>query len=115
MPAIDIHFHIVPRPFLDALRRGDLRVIVEVTTLADRDGLIFHAPPHIVIEPNLAIRRRQYDEATLLASLTAQNLNAGADTPPPEFFLNWAPPELGELIARTMNDGMAALCTHVGA
>ncbi len=115
MPAIDIHFHIVPRPFLEALRRGDLSAIVEVTTLADRDALFFHAPPHIVIEPDLAIRPRQYDEATLLAAMAARQLDAAAVSSPPEFFLNWATPELGELIARTMNDGMAALArAHPG-
>lgn len=109
MTAIDIHFHIVPRPFLDALRRGDLRAAVEVETLDDRDTLIFHAPPDIVVEPDLAIRSRQYDERSLLGAMDARRLDAAAVSPPPELFLYWASPELGERIARTMNDGMAQL------
>jgi aminocarboxymuconate-semialdehyde decarboxylase len=109
--AIDIHFHIVPRAFLDAMRRGDLRPVVEVETLVDRDVLIFHAPPGIAIEPNASVRPSQYDERRLLEALDTRRLDAATVSPPPELFLYWAPPDLGLRIARTMNDAMAQLAT----
>lgn len=109
MPAIDIHFHIVPFSFVEAMRRGELRGAVEVDTQPDRDAMIFHAPPEIVVEQVTSVRPYQYDAEILLAAMDARRLDAAAVSPPPELFLYWATPELGELISRTMNDGMAQL------
>lgn len=109
MNAIDIHFHMVPFPFLEALRAGELRAAVEVETHRDRDALVFHALPDIVVEPEISVRPHQYDERALLAALDARRLDAAAVSPPPELLLYWASPELGERIARIMNDGMAQL------
>jgi len=109
MSAIDIHFHIVPFPFLEALRAGELCPAVEVETRRDRDDLVFHAPPDIVVEPEISVRPHQYDERTLLAALDARRLDAVAVSPPPELLLYWASPELGERIAQIMNNGMAQL------
>jgi aminocarboxymuconate-semialdehyde decarboxylase len=107
--AIDIHFHIVPFSFLEALRAGELRAAVEVETQRDHDALIFHAPPDIVVEPETSVRPHQYDEHILLAALYARRLDAAAVSPPPELLLYWASPEIGERLARIMNDGMAQL------
>jgi len=107
--AIDIHFHMVPLPFLEALRAGELRPAVEAGTQRDRDDLVFHAPPDIVLEPEISVRPHQYDERTLLAALDARRLDAAAVSPPPELLLYWASPEIGERIAHIMNDGMAQL------
>jgi aminocarboxymuconate-semialdehyde decarboxylase len=109
MTTIDVHFHVVPYGFLEALRRGDFRTTVEAETRADRDSLVFHAPPNIAVEPNVSIRSHQYDERDLLRAIGARRLDAAAISPPPELFLYWAKPELGGRIARTMNDGMAQL------
>lgn len=109
MNAIDIHFHIVPFPFLEALRAGELRAVVEAETQRDRDALVFHAPPDIVVEPGISVRPHQYDERILLAALDSRRLDAAAVSPPPELLLYWASPETGERIARIMNDGMAQL------
>jgi len=107
MNAIDIHFHTVPLPFLEALRAGELSPFVEVKTQRDRDDLVFHAPPDIVVEPEISVRPRQYDERTLLVALDTRRLDAAAVSPPPELLLYWTSPELGERIAQIMNDGMA--------
>ncbi len=109
MTTIDVHFHVVPYGFLEALRRGDFRAAVEAQTLSDRDALVFHAPPTTAIEPNVSVRSHQYDERDLLGAMDARRLDAAAISPPPELFLYWAKSELGGRIARTMNDGMAAL------
>jgi hypothetical protein len=55
--SIDVHFHIVPILFLEALRRGDLQAAVQAETQHDCDTLTFHAPPHIVLEPGISVRQ----------------------------------------------------------
>jgi aminocarboxymuconate-semialdehyde decarboxylase len=107
--AIDVHFHIVPLRFVDLLRRQALREIVDVEQAANVDRLQFRPPPGVVIEPDTAIRPHLYDPALILGALDRRKLDAAAVSPPPEFFLYWAPPEIGRLIARTMNDGFAEL------
>ena len=107
--SIDVHFHIVPILFLEALRRGDLQAAVQAETQHDRDTLTFHAPPHIVLEPGISVRPNQYDERMLLAAMDVRRLDAAAVSPPPELLLYWAPPDVGDRIARTMNDGLAQL------
>jgi aminocarboxymuconate-semialdehyde decarboxylase len=109
MRTIEIHFHVVPFPFLESLRRGDLSSVVEVETRRDHDALIFHAPPEIVVEPGISVRPHHCDEKLLLAAMDARRLDAAAISPPPELFLYWAAPETGGHIARIMNDGMAHL------
>ena len=109
MTTIDVHFHVVPSGFLEALRRDDFRAAVEVETLPDRDVLLFHAPQGTAVEPNVSVRPHQYDASILLRAMDARGLDAAAVSPPPELFLYWAKVDLGERIARTMNDGMAQL------
>jgi aminocarboxymuconate-semialdehyde decarboxylase len=107
--SIDVHFHIVPPRFVDLLRRQSLRQIVDVERKADVDRLQFRAPPDVAIEPDTSIRPHLYDSSLILDALHRRKLDAAAVSPAPEFFLYWAPPDLGDLIARTINDGMAEL------
>jgi aminocarboxymuconate-semialdehyde decarboxylase len=107
--AIDIHFHIVPPMFVDLVRRQELREIVDVARAPDVDRLTFRPPPGIVVEPDTAIRPRLFEPRLILDALDQRGLDAAAVSPPPEFFLYWAPPALGALIARTYNDGVAEL------
>lgn len=109
MTTIDVHFHIVPFGFVEALRRGEFQTAVEAQMLPDRDVLMFHAPHGTAVEPDVSVRAHQYDERTLLHAMDARRLDAAAVSPPPELFLYWAEPDVGERIARTMNDGMAEL------
>ena len=109
MTAIDMHFHVVPPTFVEALRRGDLAAIVESEALKDRERLTFRAPPGIVVEPDISLRPHQYDARMLMNAMSSRRLDAAAVSSPPELFLYWATPELGARIARTMNDGMAQL------
>jgi len=107
--AIDVHFHIVPPRFVDLVRGPVLREIVGIERAADVDRLQFRPPPGIAIEPDTAIRPHLYDPDLILAALDRRKLDAAAVSPPPEFFLYWAPPALGMLIARSFNDGFAEL------
>lgn len=107
--AIDIHFHAVPRRLADALRRRDFDEAVEVIASPDGERLEFHAPPSIVVEPGIRLKESQYDERQILAAMDQRKLDAAAVSLPPELFLNWTSPELGERLARTINDGFAEM------
>jgi aminocarboxymuconate-semialdehyde decarboxylase len=109
MDTIDIHFHIVPPRFVDLVRRQELREIVDVVVAPEVDRLTFRPPPGVVIEPDTAIRPHVFEPRLILDALDRRGLDAAAVSPPPEFFLYWAPPALGGLIARTFNDGVAEL------
>src|SRR5258706_8540588 len=107
--AMDVHFHVVPPAFAEALRQGAFAEIVSVTRSAAGESMVFHAPADVPVEPETELEPRQYDERLLLAALQERRLDAAAISPPPELFLYWAPPEIAERIARRMNDGMADL------
>lgn len=107
--AIDIHFHAVPRRLADALRRRDFDEAVEVIAFPNGERLEFHAPPGIVVEPGIRLKESQYDERQILTAMDQRKLDAAAVSLPPELFLNWTSPELGERLARTINDGFAEM------
>lgn len=112
MDAIDVHFHIVPQRFVDLVRGSALREIVAVERPQGETGvdlLRFLPPTGIAIEPDTSIRPHLYDPALILDALDRRGLDAAAVSPPPEFFLYWAPPALGVTIARAFNDGFAEL------
>jgi aminocarboxymuconate-semialdehyde decarboxylase len=101
-----VHFHVVPPDFADSLRRGAFREAVEVE---GRDRLRYHAPPGVPVEPDTTLDPELSDDRLILDGLRQRKLDAAALGPPPEMFFYWTAPELGERIARAMNDGMAAL------
>jgi aminocarboxymuconate-semialdehyde decarboxylase len=106
---IDIHFHAVPRRLADALRRGEFDEAVEVVGPAEDERLGFHAPPGVVVEPGIRLKQSQYDERQILQAMDQHRLDAAAVSLPPELFINWSSPELGERLARTINDGFAEM------
>jgi len=115
MPSIDIHFHAVPRRLADALRRRDFDEALEIVGSPEDGRLAFHAPPGVVVEPNIRLKPSQYDEQLILQAMDQRKLDAAAVSLPPELFLNWASPELGERLARTINDGFAEMArAHPG-
>jgi aminocarboxymuconate-semialdehyde decarboxylase len=109
MESIDVHFHVAPAPFMDAVRRGDFAGAVDVESRSGRDYLRWHAPAGVVVEPDTPLRADLHDERLIVEGLNARKLDAAAVGPPPTLFLYWTPPELGERIARAMNDAIAGL------
>ena len=109
MQTIDIHFHVAPSAFVDAVRRRDFFNVVEIDSATGADRLVFHAPPGVAIEPDSALRPHVYDADLILAAMDWRKLDAAAISLPPELLMYWAPPKLGARIARAMNDGMAEL------
>lgn len=109
MPVIDIHFHVVPPEFLTEARRGGFADAVTVHRSADKENFVFHAPDGVAVEPETEVEPRSYEPALILAALDERGLTHAAMSPAPELFIYWTPPELGIRIARSLNDGMAAL------
>jgi len=107
MPSIDIHFHAVPRRLADALRRRDFDEALEIVGSPEDGRLAFHAPPGVVVEPNIRLKPSQYDEQLILQAMDQRKLDAAAVSLAPELFLNWASPELRVRLACTLNGGFA--------
>jgi aminocarboxymuconate-semialdehyde decarboxylase len=107
--AIDIHFHAVPAPLVDALRRSAFAEIVEIVKGSDLDRMVFHAPEEVVVEPSVTIKPEQYEPRLLIEALEQRKLTGAAVSLPPELFLYWASPQIGERLARAANDGFAQM------
>ena len=107
--AIDIHFHATPRLLVDALRRRKFDEAVEIVDSPQGERLEFHAPPDVVVEPNIFLKSSHYDERSILQAMDQRKLDAAAVSLPPELFLNWTSPEFGERLARTITDGFAQM------
>src|ERR1700674_3993757 len=109
LTTIDVHFHVAPLGFIDAVRLGALSEAVEIDSATGADRVVFHAPPGIACEPDPFLRPHVYDAGLILAAMDRRKLDAAAISPPPELLMYWAPPALGARIAHAMNDGMAEL------
>ncbi len=109
MQSIDVHFHVVPPGFVDAVRRGTFAETVELERRGGADRMVYHAPPDVVLEPGTTLPPHLYDERLILDALDRRRLEAAALGPSPEEFYYWAPPAAGARIAAIQNDGMAEL------
>ena len=109
MESIDVHFHVVPPEFLDAVRRGRFRQAVEIERDAGGERMVHHAPEDVVVEPDTAVDPRLSDDRLILEGMDRRRLDAAAISLSPGLFFYWTEPELGEEIARAANDGMAAM------
>ncbi len=109
MKAVDIHFHVVPSLFIEAVRRGDLHEAVTIERSAGVERFDFHPPPGVPVEPDTDLQPEMYDEKLILAALDERKLDAAAISPAPEMFMTWAAPAVAERIARAMNNGLAHL------
>jgi aminocarboxymuconate-semialdehyde decarboxylase len=107
--SIDVHFHVTPPLFVEAVRRGAFGEVVEIERQDGGERWRFHPPPGVPVEPDIGVRADSSDDRLILQGLDARKLDAAAIGPPPEMFLYWADGATGARIARTMNDGMAAL------
>jgi aminocarboxymuconate-semialdehyde decarboxylase len=109
MESIDVHFHVVPPEFYEAVRRGAFRQSVEIERRGGAEHMVYHAPPGVVLEPGNEIDTRCSDVRLMLEGLDRRGLDAAAIGPSPGQFYYWADPELAEQVARVINDGIAAL------
>lgn len=109
MLAIDVHFHVLPPLFVDAARRHTFGDIVTVDAAKPTPELLFRPPPGVAVEPGPAVRPELFDRSRILAEMARRTLDAAAISPPPQLFAYWAPAEIGERIARAVNDGLAEM------
>jgi aminocarboxymuconate-semialdehyde decarboxylase len=109
MPAIDVHFHVLPPSFIDAVRRHAFDGMVEIDSSKATAELAFRPPPGVAVEQGPAVRPELFDRRLLLAEMDRRKLDAAAISPPPQLFAYWAPAEAGERIARAVNDGLAEM------
>jgi aminocarboxymuconate-semialdehyde decarboxylase len=112
--SIDVHFHVVPPEYLEAVRRGTFRQAVEIERRGGREHTVVHAPEDVVVEPGNEIDLRLSDTRLILEGLDRRRLDAAAIGPSPGQFFYWADPDLGAEIARLMNDGIAAMAKANG-
>ena len=90
MPAIDVHFHVLPPAFVDAVQVTTLMVSSKWTTRIDccapspaagrRDRRAGTAAPAALM-----------DVRDILAEMDRRKLDAAAISPPPQLFAYWAP------------------------
>ncbi len=114
MDSIDVHFHVVPPEYLEAVRRGMFRQAVEIERRGGREHMVVHAPEDVVVEPGNEIDPRLSDTRLILEGLDRRRLDAAAIGPSPGQFFYWGDPDLGAEIARLMNDGIAAMAKANG-
>src|SRR4051812_47831409 len=107
MRAIDIHFHMVPQAFVDAVRRHDLADAVEIEALPDGgEQLRFRVPAGMPAEPGPPVRPPLSDEGMLLAAMDRRKLDGAALSTPPQLYCYWADPDLGLRVVRAVNDAL---------
>lgn len=109
METLDVHFHVVPPQFLEAIRRGEFREVVQMERTDGKERMVYHAPPHVVLEPGGFLQPDVFDDRLILAAMDRQKLDGAAIGPSPGQFYYWAEPELGERMSRAVNDGIAAM------
>jgi aminocarboxymuconate-semialdehyde decarboxylase len=107
--SIDVHFHVEPPEFLDAVRRGTFREAVEIERGGRAEHMRYHPPDGVVVEPDTEVDPRLSDVHLILEGMDRRRLDAAAIGPSPGQFFYWADPATGEHIARLMNDGIAAM------
>ena len=107
MESIDVHCHVISPQFVDAVRRGTFAETVQVDRSDGVERMVYHAPADVVLEPGTTLRVELYDERLIIEALNKRKLDAAAIGPSPEEFYYWAPPAVGERIARLQNDGVA--------
>ena len=51
MESIDVHFHVVPLPFVEAVRADRFREAVQIEPGNGRERVVYHVPPGVAVEP----------------------------------------------------------------
>lgn len=109
MPAIDIHCHVLPPSFVEAVRRHTFEGVVDIDASISPAQLLFRPPPNVAVEQGPVLRPELFDVRSILAEMDRRRIDAAAISPPPQLFAYWAAPEFGVRIARTVNDGLAEM------
>jgi aminocarboxymuconate-semialdehyde decarboxylase len=111
---IDIHFHVLPQLLIDRVRSHDFAGLIEIARTRDIHELTYRRlPAGLTVEQGPPLLPALFDDRLILAEMDRRRLAAAAISPPPQLFAYWTPPEMGERIARAVNDGLADMaCAH---
>ncbi len=109
MESIDIHFHVTPPLFVEAVRRGDFSEVIDIERRGKTDHVLFHAPPDVVVEPGTELDPAEHEVPLIVEGLNRRGLDAAVVGASPGLFFYWAEPALGARIAGALNDGVAAM------
>jgi aminocarboxymuconate-semialdehyde decarboxylase len=109
MPAIDVHFHVLPPAFVDAVQRHHFDGVIELDRSKSTAALLHRPPAGVTVEQGPPLLPQLTDVRDILAEMDRRKLDAAAISPPPQLFAYWAPPEVGERIAGAVNDGLAQM------
>jgi aminocarboxymuconate-semialdehyde decarboxylase len=109
MPAIDVHFHVLPPAFVDAVQSHHFDGVIEVDNAKSTAALLHRPPAGVTVEQGPPLLPQLMDVRDILAELDRRKLDAAAISPPPQLFAYWAPADVGERIARAVNDGLAQM------
>jgi aminocarboxymuconate-semialdehyde decarboxylase len=109
MPAIDVHFHVMPPAFVDAVQSHHFDGVIELDRTKS-PAVLFHRPPAgVIVEQGPPLLPQLMDVRAILTEMDRRKLDAAAISPPPQLFAYWAGADDGERIARTVNDGLAQM------
>jgi aminocarboxymuconate-semialdehyde decarboxylase len=109
MPAIDVHFHVLPPFFVDAVQTHHFDGVIEVDSSKPTAALVHRAPAGVAVEQGPPLLPQLMDVLDILAEMDRRKLDAAAISPPPQLFAYWAAADDGERIARAVNDGLAQM------
>jgi aminocarboxymuconate-semialdehyde decarboxylase len=109
MPAIDIHFHVLPPAFVDAVQRHHFGGVIALDRSKPTAALLHRPPAGVTVEQGPPLLPQLMDVREILAEMDRRKLDAAAISPPPQLFAYWARADEGERIARTVNDGLAEM------
>jgi aminocarboxymuconate-semialdehyde decarboxylase len=107
--SIDIHFHVVPPTFVEATRRGAFEEAVHIERRNGAEHMHYHAPREVVVEPDTTLQPETYDDRLILDAMNRTKLDIAVIGASPGLFFYWAQLALGERLAGTLNDGVAAM------
>ena len=86
MPAIDIHFHVLPPAFVDAVQRHHFGGVIELDHSKPTPALLHRPPADVTVEQGPPLLPQLIDVREILAEMDRRKLDAAAISPPPQLF-----------------------------
>lgn len=109
MESIDLHWHVMPPLFVDALHRDGVGGIAHIDRSENgAEWLMLHSGD-LTTEQRSPLSPSLYDSKLMLDSLNKFRLDAAAISVTPTIFFHWTPPAIGYQVAQLLNNGIAEL------
>ncbi len=99
---VDIHSHVIPMAFVDAVRAAPVEYATRIEMRGGREHVVHDQGYVYPLFPEFC------DPKAKLASMDRRGIDVSIVSPAPPTFFYWAPGALGLKVARMVNDGIAA-------